>query len=143
MGFYGDPDTANWENSWSLLRTLHNRLNLLWLCMGDFNKILLANEKQGWLDRLKRQMQGFRDALDFCRLRDIGFNGYPFTWCNRRPRVQNVWIRLDRGVALVEWILKFPSSRIHHLEAFHSDHKPILLCTNSKLKHFYKKRHSF
>ena len=111
--------------------------------MGDFNKILLANEKQGWLDRPKRQMQGFRDALDFCRLRDIGFNGYPFSWCNRRPRVQNVWIRLDMGVALVEWILKFPSSQIHHLEAFHSDHKPILLCTDSELKHFYKKRHSF
>ena len=85
-------------------------------------------------------MQGFRDALDFCRLRDIGFNGYPFTWCNRRPRVQNVWIRLDMGVALVEWILKFPSSQIHHLEAFHSDHKPILLCTDSELKHFYEKK---
>ena len=70
--------------------------------MGDFNEILLTDEKQGWLDCLERQMQG--DALDFCRLRDIGFNGYPFTWCNRQPGVQNVWIRLDRGVASVEWI---------------------------------------
>ena len=67
-------------------------------------------------------MQGFRDAFDFCSLRDIGFNGYSFTWCNRRPGDQNIWIRLDRGVASVEWILKFPSSWIHHLEAFHSDH---------------------
>ena len=53
--------------------------------MGDFNEILFAKEKQGWLIRPKRQMQGFRDALDYCRLRDLGFNGFPFTWCNRRP----------------------------------------------------------
>ena len=59
-------------------------------------------------------MQGFRDALDFCRLRDLGFNGFPFTWCNRRPDGQNVWIRLDREVASVEWILRFPTARIHH-----------------------------
>ena len=43
----------------------------------------------------------------------------------------------------MEWILKFPSSRIHHLEAFHSDHKPILLCTDSKFKRFYKKGRPF
>ena len=84
-------------------------------------------------------MQGFRDALDYCRLRDIGFLGYPFMWCNRRLGNQNVWIRLYRGVASVEWILWFPSSHIHHLDAFHSDHKPLLLCSNSKFQRFYKK----
>ena len=84
-------------------------------------------------------MQGFREALDYCRLRDLGFNEYPFAWCNRRSGDQNVCIRLDKGVALVEWILKFPSSQIHHLEAFHSNHKPILLYTDSEFKLFYKK----
>ena len=43
----------------------------------------------------------------------------------------------------MEWILKFPSSRIHHLEAFHLDHKPILLCTDSEFKRSYKKRRPF
>ena len=37
----------------------------------------------------------------------------------------------------MEWILKFPSSQIHHLVAFHSDHKPILLCIDFELKRFY------
>ena len=84
-------------------------------------------------------MQGFREALDYCRLRDLGFNEYPFAWCNRRSGDQNVCIYLDKGVALVEWILKFPSSQIHHLEAFHSNHKPILLYIDSEFKRFYKK----
>ena len=52
----------------------------------------MANDKQGWLDRLERQMQRFCDAPNFCCLKDLGFNGFPFTWYNRRPRDQNVWI---------------------------------------------------
>ena len=55
-------------------------------------------------------MQLFRDALDNGRLKDLGFNGYPFTLRNRRPGAHNVWIRLDRGVATVEWMLRFPTS---------------------------------
>ena len=42
-------------------------------------------------------MQGFRDAIDFGGLKDLDFNGFPFTWCNRRPSDQNVWVRLDEG----------------------------------------------
>ena len=84
-------------------------------------------------------MQSFRDALDYCRLKDLGFNGYPFTWCNHRLGDQNTWIRLDRGVATIEWILRFPTSRIHHLDAFHFDHKPLLLCSYSEFKQFYRK----
>lgn len=88
-------------------------------------------------------MQGFHDALDFCGIKDLGFNGFPFTWSNRRPGDQNVWICLDRGVATIDWILRFPTSRIHHLDAFHSDHKLILLCSDSELKRFYRKGRPF
>ena len=97
----------------------------------------------GWLDRPKSQMQGFSDALDYCRLKDLGFNVFPFMWCNRRPGDQNTWIRLDRGVATIEWILQFPTSRIYHLEAFHLDHIPFLLCSESKFKRFYRRGKPF
>ena len=88
-------------------------------------------------------MQSFHDALDFCGIKDLGFNGFPFTWSNRRPGDQNVWIHLDRGVATIDWILRFPTSRIDHLDAFHSDHKLILLCSDSELKRFYRKGRLF
>ena len=94
-GFYGDPDTTDRENSWSLLRDLSSRFSIPWVCLGDFNETIRAEEKQGWLDRPERQMQGFRDAIDFCGFKDLGFNGFPFTWCNRRLGDQNVWVRLD------------------------------------------------
>ena len=82
-------------------------------------------------------MQGFHDALDFCWLKDLGFIRFPFTWCNRWSGYQNVWIWLDRGVASIEWILRFQSSWIHHLDAFHFDHKPILLCFDFEYSRFY------
>ena len=88
-------------------------------------------------------MQGFRDALDYCAFKDLGFNGFPFTWCNRRSGAHNVWIRLDRGVAIVEWILRFPTSHIHHLECFHSNHRLLLLISDVEQKRFYKKGRHF
>ena len=88
-------------------------------------------------------MQGFRDALDYCGLRDIGYNGYPFIWSNQRPIHHNVWVRLDREVASVDWMLKFPTTRVHHLEAFYSDRRPILLVSNFKQKRFYQKGRPF
>ena len=142
-GFYGEPETANRENSWSLLRVLRHHFSLPWVCLGDFNEILFEEEKQGWLDQPERQMQGFTDALDDCRFKDLGFSGFPCTWCNRCSSDQNVWVRLDRGVVTIEWILRFPSTRILHLNAFHSNHKPLLLATDSELKLFYRKGRPF
>lgn len=107
--------------------------------MGDFNEILKADEKQGWLDRPERQMVGFRKALDVCALKDLGFNGFPFTWCNWWPEDHNTWILLNRVVATVDCILRFPTSHIHYINAFHSDHKPILLILDSRLKRFHRK----
>lgn len=73
----------------------------------------------------------------------MGFNGFPFTWCNRVLGDQNVWIYLDRGVASVDWMLRFPVAHIHHLDAFHSNNKPLLLCADFEFIRFYKKGRPF
>ena len=44
-GSYGDPDTASLEDSWSLLKALSSRLSSPWVCLGDFNEILLIKGK--------------------------------------------------------------------------------------------------
>ena len=46
-GFYENPVIANKEHSWALLKHLILKLNLPWLCMGDFNEIVKAEEKMG------------------------------------------------------------------------------------------------
>ena len=44
-GFYGDPNIAGREDSWSLLKALSSSLSSPWVCLGDFNEILLIKGK--------------------------------------------------------------------------------------------------
>lgn len=84
MGFYGNPVIANREHSWVLLKHLSLKMNLPWMCIGDFNEITRAEEKMGGAPRRERQMVEFKEALDFCGFRDLGYVGAPFTYCNNQ-----------------------------------------------------------
>ena len=46
-GFYGNPETSLRKESWSLLRYLNSQYQLPWMCLGDFNEIVLATDKSG------------------------------------------------------------------------------------------------
>lgn len=45
--FYGHSDTSLRAESWRLLTSLHGVSTLLWLVIGDFNKIMSASEEWG------------------------------------------------------------------------------------------------
>jgi hypothetical protein len=47
--------------------------------------------------RQDRQVEVFRDALDFCELRDFGFSGVPSTYDNRKDGLRDVEVRLNQG----------------------------------------------
>ena len=136
-GFYGAPEVATQEDSWTLLRHLATQTSLPWVCVGDFNEITRLEEKLGGVIHAETQMQSFRDCLDFCGLKDLGFSGLPYTWCNRHFEGNVVWVQLDRAVASPEWVLKFPAVRLHHLSGLSSDHKPIWLCSDDIRKRFF------
>ena len=129
---------ANWEDSWSVLRHLSSQINLPWVCIGDFNEITKLSEKLGGALRPEYQMQNFKDCLDVCGLKDLGYSGLPYTWCNRRFGDQVVWVRLDRALATPDWLLKFPTARLRHLSALSSDHKPIWLCLDDIRNRFFR-----
>ena len=46
-GFYGEPRTDKKELSWKALRVLNAARKNPWLCMGDFNEILMGCEEGG------------------------------------------------------------------------------------------------
>lgn len=72
-------------------------------------------------------MQEFRDVLDECGFKDLGYIGAKFTWCNGRRECFTVWERLDRVVATMDWLSKFPATRVVHFECGSSDHKQIII----------------
>ena len=95
--------------------------------MGDFNEILKSHEKLGGRPRPLTQMQEFRDVIDECGFRDLGFIGNKFTWHKNVMGSDSIWERLDRAVANGDWEVLFPASKVSHLECGCSDHTPIVI----------------
>ncbi|KAL0009461.1 hypothetical protein SO802_010963 [Lithocarpus litseifolius] len=111
-GFYGEPVTHNRFESWDMLRQLNNRLNLPWICAGDFNEIVRSSEKLQGSNRSQAQMQLFRDVIDECGFIDLGFVGSPYTWIHHLSSDSSdhcpLWIILDGlEVASVPKLFRF------------------------------------
>ncbi|KAK7851875.1 hypothetical protein CFP56_040776 [Quercus suber] len=87
-------------------------------------------------------MQNFCDALDHCGFVDLGFSGLEFTWHGRHGE-EIIWERLDRRVANYEWLARFPTGRVKHLNCFTLDHRPILLSLDANREHQKWRRNPF
>ena len=125
-GIYGFAEATRKFETWSLIRSLHLTASLPWLCAGDFNEILWSHEKLGLGPRQEDCMKAFRNALDECALKDLGYLGDKFTWKGKRQGGM-VFERLDRAVANNQWSFLNPGMAIHHLNTHSSDHKPIVI----------------
>lgn len=62
--FYGHPDWTKRHESWALLRHPKDYNPDPWLVIGDFNEIVLQEEKVGAVLRREVQMESFREALE-------------------------------------------------------------------------------
>ena len=85
-------------------------------------------------------MIAFRDALDFCDLQDLGFNGPNYTWCNRSLRQKHTLIHLDIMVANFAWRAIFCRAKVQHRSMVTSDHYSLLLHLTHRRKAWKRKR---
>lgn len=86
-GFYEDSVVANRWKGWNTIRQLKARSDLPGRLEGQmqiFNEITSREEKRGGVERLEGQMQIFHDALDYCELKDLGYQGPKYTWDGTR-----------------------------------------------------------
>ncbi|KAL3833965.1 hypothetical protein ACJIZ3_008701 [Penstemon smallii] len=124
-GFYGDPDPHKRKSSFDLLRTLASVSAKPWLCTGDFNAMTSHSEKEGGTKKPVWQLRDFQECLSDTGFCDLGFEGYPYTWCSRREYPNTTWERLDRACANKLWRQKFPSHKVRHMASRNSDHLPL------------------
>ncbi|CAM8942715.1 unnamed protein product [Rhodiola kirilowii] len=101
--FYGNPITNRRIETWDLLRRLGHQNSLPWLVLGDFNEVLFGWETEGKRIRGEWQMRRFRETMVDCGLYDLGYNGLPFTFSNRRAGSLEMKARLDRAFGNMEW----------------------------------------
>jgi hypothetical protein len=142
---YSDPPTSPWILScvygpsnrcdrrafWDSFAAIGESFEASWLCIGDFNSILVQSDKQGGRPVAGSSHCPFKRFIDHFGMIDLGFAGNPFTWSNNRQGLENIKERLDRGLASPSWLHLHPEFSLIHLPAHNSDHNPISLNTNS------------
>ncbi|KAI4977236.1 hypothetical protein ZWY2020_052026 [Hordeum vulgare] len=74
----------------------------------------------------------FRNCLQICNLTDLGYVGPKFTWSNKQDAQCNVRVRLDRGVANVNFSELFSECSVQNVITSSSDHYALhLILTRS------------
>lgn len=100
-----------------------------WLCVGDFNLIYEAKDKNN--TNLNRRLMGsFRRALDAAELLEIALHNRKYTWSNERTNP--TLVRLDRAFCSKEWDLLYNNFSLQALSSSISDHCPIYLSSQHR-----------
>ena len=119
---YGESKRELRHIFWDRLRFLRAQWNGPWICAGDFNETLYADEHLGARERCESQMSLFRECLHDCGLSDMGFVGPKFTWSNKQDDGRNVKVRLDCAVANADFVQLFEDYRVENVITTSSDH---------------------
>ena len=72
-------------------------------------------------------MEGFRSVVDSCGVKELGYIGPHFTWCNMQEGEDRVYLMLDKALATQNWIDKYKKARVHHIVDLTSDHFALLV----------------
>lgn len=112
MGVYYHPELIHQPKLWKLLCSSSSCVGKPWLVIKDFNEVLHLLEKWGGRARFEKQMEEFCEVLTACELRDLGYEGSPFTWCNNREKDGRIFERLNCFLANSLWCDLFLSIRL-------------------------------
>lgn len=124
---YAGPRYAERRLLWENLESVASLHSLPWIIAGDFNDVLMGEDKFGGSPININRALRFQECLDSCGMIDIGFSGAQFTWSNQRPVTHLIQERIDRVFVNAEWYDRYPEACVSHLDRSHSDHCPILL----------------
>ncbi|KAM6563483.1 hypothetical protein CsatB_023481 [Cannabis sativa] len=80
-----------------------------WMVMGDFNDILLKEERIGKKVKFNAATD-FIDCVGTCQLKDIKYSGSYYTWNNKRQGSERICSKIDRFLANQRWLDSFSST---------------------------------
>ena len=125
---YASTDEKKRRSQWESLSQRISKTEGRCLLVGDFNDILCNEEKEGGNHRTVASLRDFREFVASNELIDLGYEGYPFTWRNKRE-AGPIQQRLDRGLASFGWQNLYPDAKITHVILEGSDHAMLSLST--------------
>ncbi|XP_021718562.1 uncharacterized protein LOC110686251 [Chenopodium quinoa] len=143
VGIYRWLDSGNKFRTWALIEHFCRDVDVPIIFGGDFNELLSHEEKDGGSDRERSEIAKFREMVDTCELRGLGFEGQWWTWERGNSIESYVRERLDRYLASPSWMDLFPNAYVEHLLRHSSDHTPIVVRTRPRDKQQKRPRKSF
>ena len=81
-------------------------------------------------------MDRFREVVNACGFKDLGYCGPDFTWCNMQEGDNRIYLRLD-------WINYFNGTRVLHFIESTSDHCALLIADSIAVQPSRKRRFHF
>ncbi|KAG5536301.1 hypothetical protein RHGRI_023918 [Rhododendron griersonianum] len=96
---YGCPSRSGRQEVWDCIKSIARSESLPWLCMGDFNQVLAADDKFGGHLPSQNALASFHHMISACGLVDLEFKGPKFTWRNNRSEDSFIMERIDMGFA--------------------------------------------
>ncbi|KAJ8435872.1 LOW QUALITY PROTEIN: hypothetical protein Cgig2_028580 [Carnegiea gigantea] len=126
-GLYEWPETQHKLKICEFLRDQKPRSTLSWLLGGDLSEILYHHKNSRGPPKPDYVLEEFQQTLAECALVDFGYAGSDYTWWNRRDGQASVEERLDRFCG--DWVTRFLSFWVTHLDEKLSDHLPITIDT--------------
>ncbi|GAA0165970.1 hypothetical protein LIER_40096 [Lithospermum erythrorhizon] len=112
--------------------------------MGDFNEVLSDDEHVSQRrHRPNWQMENFCQVVNDCRMFDLGYSGFKFTWCNNFITPNSTRARLDRCLVSNDWMDRLPQAAVKHFSTNTSDHLPLLLLWGEQTVGQNKQKNAF
>ena len=93
---YASPKYAERRLLWDNLSKVAELHALPWIITGDFNEVLLGEDKFGGRPISISRAINFQECLNTCGMINLGFSGPRLTWTNRQPLPHLVQERIDR-----------------------------------------------
>lgn len=101
---FNDPANFSWQLTcvyglvipslrprfWECINSIGNAFQGPWLITGDFNALLSSKDKCGGKPFSSSSNSGFQQMVDANDLIDLGFEGNPFKWTNKRTGSANI-----------------------------------------------------
>lgn len=125
---YGPTEDREKASFLNELMSCQPATSIPWLCIGDFNLICDASDKNN-CNINRRQMREFRCALDASELLEIRLVNRKYTWSNGRSRP--TLVHLDRAFCNQAWDSIFPPLSLLALSSSLSDHCPCSFATTT------------
>ncbi|KAI3881227.1 hypothetical protein MKW92_003384, partial [Papaver armeniacum] len=129
---YGSPRYQEKKELWENITTRSRNMQVPWMIIGDRISPSTLKKRSQVQNRLgQASTSESRNGYFQTDLLDVTFSGYPYTWSNHETsNSASASETRQKAMANSKWHDIFQSAKVYSLNAFGSDHSPIILHTN-------------